>query len=514
MAAVPGAIRPPPRDPRPKFRRAPSLESIRTELAERHLADFMRQAWQVVVPDRPLQWGWHLDAISEHLEAVILGQIRRLVISVPFRTTKSTTLSVMLTPWVWIRNPGFSFLYASHSQPLSTRDSVAARTVIESKWYQDRWGGKYTLTSDQNQKTRFLNSKRGERLATSVGSRSITGEGGDLVAIDDAHDAVEAVKHFDALQFEDIAQWWDEVMSSRHPDPKTGRKVICGQRIHGSDLSGHVLAKGGWQHLILPMEYDPKRSSVTSLGFHDPRTEEGELLCPDRFGPEEVEQSKIDLGDFAYQAQAQQDPLPRGGTMFKVEWIRRAPACPGGVAVTARGWDFAGTKPSRSNKDPDYTVGLKLVHVVAENRFYVIPDMVRMREEPGDVENALVATSGADGFGVRVGLYQDPAQAGKYQVVTFAGKLAGHEVCVLPAVNLFELIAPVRAQIQVGNVIFVGNPDDPNDPLKPAIAEVLAFPGGKHDDVIAALGAAFHAITRWKPERKPKNRAGSLMVRK
>lgn len=67
-------------------------------------------------------------------------------------------------------------------------------------------------------------------------------------------------------------------------DPKTSVKVVVMQRCHQRDLSGHLLEQGNWEHLCLPAEYEePKRS--TSIGWSDPRTQPGELLWPERFGP-------------------------------------------------------------------------------------------------------------------------------------------------------------------------------------------------------------------------------------
>jgi hypothetical protein len=67
------------------------------------------------------------------------------------------------------------------------------------------------------------------------------------------------------------------------------------QRLHEQDLAGHVLARGGYEHLCLPSEFEPDRRCVTSIGWSDPRTEAGELLFPQLFPREAIEEAKRDL---------------------------------------------------------------------------------------------------------------------------------------------------------------------------------------------------------------------------
>ena len=111
------------------------------------------------------------------------------------------------------------------------------------------------------------------------------------------------------------------VMSTRVNDPKTAAKVVVMQRCHQRDLSGHLLEQGGWEHLCLPAEYENSRQ-VTSIGFADPRTEHGELLWPERFGPTEIESLKRSLGSYATAGQLQQRPSPAEGGILKRHWWR------------------------------------------------------------------------------------------------------------------------------------------------------------------------------------------------
>lgn len=111
-------------------------------------------------------------------------------------------------------------------------------------------------------------------------------------------------------------------MSTRLNDPKTGVRVVIMQRVHGDDLSGHVLAQGGYDHLCLPAEYEEGHSIITSIGWSDPRIVEGELLWPERFGQAEIEALKQSMGSYAVAGQLQQRPAPAEGGIFKRHWWR------------------------------------------------------------------------------------------------------------------------------------------------------------------------------------------------
>ena len=139
---------------------------------EESLYEFLKRAWRIVDPN-PWKDGWVVAAIAEHLQAVCDGQIKRLVVNVPPRCSKSSLISVAFPAWVWAQaersatsGPGVQFLYASYADRLSLRDSVRSRRLIESPWYQSLWGSRFQLNTDQNTKSRFGNDQGGERLIT------------------------------------------------------------------------------------------------------------------------------------------------------------------------------------------------------------------------------------------------------------------------------------------------------------------------------------------------------------
>lgn len=267
--------------------------------------------------------GWHLGAIAEHLTALTTGQIRNLVITMPPRHMKSIAL-VLWCAWEWTFQPWTRWLCASYAATLSTRDSLKTRRVIESPWYQRRWGHVYQLTTDQNAKTRFENDQTGYRIATSVDAAA-TGEGGDRIIVDDPHNVKRAES--EAVR-EATVRWWRESMSTRGNNPKTVARLVVQQRVHQQDLAGEMIESGDYDVLLLPAEYEPSRSRVTAIGWTDPRTHAGELLWPERFGKPELEGLKRILGSYAAAGQLQQRPAPAGGGIVKSAWWRYYDALP------------------------------------------------------------------------------------------------------------------------------------------------------------------------------------------
>jgi predicted phage terminase large subunit-like protein len=292
---------------------------------EESLAEFVRNAWHIIEPGQKYVHGWHIDFVCAHLEAITDGVeldngdlYNRLLINVPPGTMKSLLVGVFWPAWEWgPRNlPHHRFVCASHSLDLAIRDGLRMRRLITSDWYQERWGDRVVLTGDQNQKTKFENTSTGFRQAAAAGS--ITGARGDRVIIDDPHSVDGA--NSDA-QRESTVQWFLEAVPTRLNNPDSSAIVVVMQRLHEADVSGTILDKKlGYDHIMLPMEYDPIRAAPTQLGIEDPRQTDRELLFPARFPKEVVERDSKVMGPYATAGQFQQEPTPRGGGVIKPGW--------------------------------------------------------------------------------------------------------------------------------------------------------------------------------------------------
>ena len=462
-----------------------ALIDLDRELVARHgLRAFMQLAWPVIEGvDSRFIGNWHIDAIAEHLEAVSRGEIRRLMVAIPPRHMKSLSAAVTWPVWDWIAHPQRRFMFSSYSFALSVRDALKSRRILQSGWLRARWGH-FKLISDQNTKTRYENDKTGMRLSTSVRSMA-TGEGGDVVCVDDPHLVREAESE---LRREGTLTWWDEQMSSRLNDPKRGAYVVIHQRVHERDLIGHLLTKASpipWTYLCLPAEYEPDHPH---RWFRDPRREIGELLWPEHQTREAIDALKTAFGPYAAAGQLQQRPAPRSGGIFKRDWFGRVRAVPPDT-VFVRGWDLAGTSKQIIKSDPDWTVGAKVGWSPSLGKWLIV-DVIRFREEWHTVQQRMLAVSAADGLDTMIQLPRDPAQAGKGQAADLLRLLSRFTAYADPVTgDKMARALKWAAKAGSGLVLLVDGPW--NDDF---LAEIAGFPTGAHDDQVDAVSSAFDRL--------------------
>lgn len=294
------------------------------------LYDFIVEAWPLVIPF-PITPTWHIKTIAEHLEAAYSREITRLIITIQPGALKSTLVSVMGPAWRWVVEPTERFVTASWNDALSTRDTRKSRELIQSTWFKERFD-KVTLVRDENLKTRYSNSLGGHRVATYVTGG--TGERGDILQLDDPHNAQEASSAFMLAQ---ASEWWGSTWASRLNDSvqRKGVKIVIGQRIHTKDLIGYLLSEDenakDWVHLCLPAlterkhpyKYPAKvklKSGRVLSG--DPRKKVNETLAPDYMDLETLLDATKDMTTHVFAGQYQQRPAPREGAILKRDWWR------------------------------------------------------------------------------------------------------------------------------------------------------------------------------------------------
>ncbi len=310
---------------------------------EADLATFLERAWPAFDPS-PFSSNWHVDAIADHLMAVSRGEIRKLLINVSPRAGKTNLLAVAYPCWTWAKRrdpkypligPQVRFLCTSYGSEKAQEDGVTARRLIGSKWYQDRWGKHFQIRDDRDNQERYDTSEGGSRVSTGLGG-AILGRGGDIKIIDDP------IKTDDAnsdIELKNVIRAYDEMFATRNTDPRITAEIIIMQRLSDRDLSGHVISKQyGFEHLMIPMEYEYDRHCTTSIGWSDPRgsdedgntlpddersKHDGELMWPQRFGPAELVVYKQQ--PYVWAGQFEQRPEPRGGGIIKPEWWQQWP---------------------------------------------------------------------------------------------------------------------------------------------------------------------------------------------
>ena len=295
-----------------------TLISSYSTLLRHDLASFIAKTFQTVDPSAKYLPNWHIEMIAEYLMAASRGEITRLIINMPPRSLKSICVSVAWPAWLLGRDPTQRIMAASYSQSLSVKHSLDCRLVMGSPWYQSLFP-EVELTADQNEKAKFMTTQRGFRFATSVGGTA-TGEGGDMLIMDDPHNPLQAAS--DVMRQQGI-DWFKQTFVSRLNNKKRGAIVVVMQRLHDQDLTGYLQENSGglWEHLRLPAIAE-KPVTIYMGGFSVER-KAGDILQPERESKSQLSQAKIELGSYGFAAQYQQTPLLREGGMVKRSWLRR-----------------------------------------------------------------------------------------------------------------------------------------------------------------------------------------------
>lgn len=468
------------------------LAKMKAEAARRSLKDYWMQAWPIVEPGTPLVWGWQLDALVEHLEAVARRDIKRLVITVPPGASKSLGTRVMLPTWVWTHDPYHKFLSASYSLDLTVRDNLSARRIVSAEWYKETFG--LTIAEDDGGKTGFSLSSLGSLKAVTVGGRT-TGFRGDTFIIDDpinVQDANSAVKRAEALE------WFSEAAQNRINSALNSAIVVIMQRVHEEDVAALALEMG-YDHLCIPMRWDESLRKTTGIGWTDPRAKDGELMFPERFPADWLEATEKNMGPYAFAAQYQQTPVPRKGAMFAVDRLQFAETLPDEPLITIRAWDLAGTEGSGA-----YTVGVRMRYGRDSRRFFV-DDVKRAQLSSGGVRDMILSTAVEDGTDCKIVLPKDPGQAGVAQIADLTAMLAGYNATAETQSGSKEVRAePLAAHIENGHVTVLQAAW-----TKTFVEEMRFFPKGKYMDQVDAAASAFNALA---PLARAKKRALTLVA--
>ena len=468
------------------------LDDIQAELAERRLFHFLRHAWHVLEPGKEFVESRGVETVCEYLEAVTLRTLptQHLIINIAPRCTKSITASVCWQPWEWLRSPSVGWLFSSHAASLALRDNVRSRDLILSPWYQERWGDRFELKKDQNEKGRYENTKRGYRIAIGTGG-ALTGEGGDRCVADDPQNVDDI---WGETYRVGSARWWDNAFSTRLNDRKTSSRVLITQRTHPDDLTGHI-KEGEQEGLYTFLEIKTKAEGRTVVSMpvsgEEWVREDGEFLCPERLGEKEWEDVRLELGPRGRRAQHQQDPdASEEGSLVKRDEFRFYKQLPEDFDRFVLVADTA-AKEKESN---DYTVFQLWGDVVGWD-YYLISQWrdkllyPKMKRKLGTIYTS-----------------QDDWALVKYErhisAIVVEDKSTG-EALIPDLQELYgPLVVPMKAEkdkVQRFNVhalpaIEVGRIHLPESSpwLETFLSELFAFPDGKHDDQVDTM---VHAIT-------------------
>lgn len=463
-----------------------TLDDLEAIACEESFYEFVKAAWHVIEPGKKFRDNWHIRLICDLLERAYRREVRRAIINIPPRCMKSTLVCVLFPVWVWLQDPSTQFLSISHGADLATRDALKSRRLIQSPWFQRLWGASFILTGDQNQKTRYENDKRGYRIAMGI-TAGITGEGGDIILVDDPHDRNSAHSE---LERQTAITTYDEAISTRLNDPKTGVIIVIMQRLHVEDLTGHLLAGNErFEHLCLPMEYDPHHPNLSARDERRPGgSHQGQVyLWPDHFTPGVVTELKGRLGPYGAAGQLDQRPSPKGGNIWHEEYFHPCSIEPGFINANGRRvrrrdlhvFNVVDMAYS-SKKGADFTAVGTFAGDSTSGELYLI-DMLRIRIDVlGTAEGAEHRMFVTDQRKKHNAAYTIVEKAGLASRIIEFLRRDGEPVREVIADRSKTARAYAALPVAEAGALYACT-DAPWWPL--TLFEMLSFPNGAHDDV-------------------------------
>lgn len=352
-------------------------QEVLDALCRQNLEAFTCKAFEVIEPSTSFEYNWHIGAIAEHLQAVWDGEIRLLCINMPPRSLKTITTSVCFPAWGLGKDPSTQFMLTSFKSSLAEKMTRKTRMIMQSDWYKRTFDTR--LSEELNRQYYFETTERGQYFSSSMSS--VTGEGATIQICDDPLNPDEALS--DQVR-ESTIETIRGTLFSRFNDPRTGRFILNMQRLHDDDPTGNLLKDRGWTHLKLPAEA-VNTHHVISLKGKKWEMHPGDMLFPQRFTREVLDEARIRLGDYNYAGQYLQEPVPIGGGLIKTDWVqfyRNSSIKPKDMHIVILCDPAGGSEDEKKKKDKhsDWTAFM-VVGLAPDNNYYLL-DIIRDRLNP------------------------------------------------------------------------------------------------------------------------------------
>lgn len=420
-------------------------------------------------------WDWqHLAYIRQNLQMVTDGIVNKMMLFVPPRHGKSQMVTVRYPVWRLEQDPVMNVIVGAYSQTLANRFSRVSRKIARER---------IALDDERRAVEEWSTAAGGIYRAVGVGG-GITGQGGDLIIIDDPVKNREEANSPTYRQ--KVWDWYtDDLFTRLEPG---AAMILIMTRWHDDDLAGRILASEdgpNWTVVKLPAEAEEDDPLGRGIG---------EALCPDRYDVDALQSIHRVLGN-SYHALYQQRPQALEGSMFKRHWfeiVREVPA----KAKRIRWWDRAATSGGG-----DYTAGVLLAY--ADGVFYV-EDVVRGQWSSRDRDKTILQTAEQDDQrydDVEQWTEQEPGSSGKDAALAFVRLLTGFRARYRTSTGSKEVRAdPFAAQAEAGNVKIKKAPWN-----GAYLDELTTFPTGVNDDQVDGSSGAANRLARgnnaygWEP---------------
>lgn len=446
------------------------IDPYLAKLCQADFLTFARTAYETLNPADAFDENWHQEALAFLLYEMHAGVSLRAIVSMPPRTLKSFYISVAWTGYLLGQDPTTKIMVLSYAEPLARQLSDQTRRLMQSSFYRQVFPGTELVKQTSSELT---TRQGGARYASSM-MGSVKGMGASWLIIDDPISATDVNSE---VQRKFSNETFATTVTTRLNDPRTDRIIVVQQRLHEDDLSGVLLAKGGWRHLKLQARATEDAEIPIGPGkMHHVRA--GDYLHPVRLTPLILAGLERDMGAINYAAQYQQEPVPASGNSIQRSWLRYYPPPPplaGGAIIQS--WDTA------TKTDPNHDFSVCLTFVKKDNLHY-LHDVWRGRVNFPDLRKK--AIEHWHQYGAQTILIEDQG-AGSSLIQDLK---AGHGI---PAVAWRSKdpkdvrLAAASSYTQSGQLLLPQNAHW----LAEFESELLGFPAKKHDDQVDALSQYF-----------------------
>ena len=223
------------------------MYSATKKLVQTEFLAFAMKAFAVLNKGRRLDNDKYLKLLAEVLSEVAAGRTKRLAVSMPPRHGKTFMASICLPAWILAHKSSAKIIVLSYGQDLADKIAYAIRAILRSDWFREAFDTR--LAKDRAKVMDFVTTDGGGVRSLSI-EGGVTGLGADFIIIDDP---VEIKDCDNSKRLQRVNDLFDDEIQTRLDNPKKGGIVVVAHRLSEDDLPGHVLNKGGWKELKLPL---------------------------------------------------------------------------------------------------------------------------------------------------------------------------------------------------------------------------------------------------------------------
>jgi len=336
--------------------------SIKRERAQSDFASFVKDMWPGFIDGR------HHKVMGKKFQEIADGKLKRLIINMPPRHTKSEFASFLLPAWFLGKFPGKKIIQTSNTAELAVGFGRKVRNLVDSEQYAKTFPN-VSLRSDSKAAGRWATNAGGEYFAIGVGG-TVTGKGADLLIIDDPHSEQEAALAATSPEiFDKVYEWYTS--GPRQRLQPGGAIIVVMTRWSKKDLTGKIL-----QSMI---DKDGEHWEVISFPAILPSNNP---LWPEFWSLAELEALRLELPAGKWNAQYQQEPTSEEGAIIKREWWRLwEPEKPPRCEFVIQSWDTAFTKSERSDYSACTTWGVFYLNENPNDPNVILLDAYKKRME-------------------------------------------------------------------------------------------------------------------------------------